>query len=134
MRVHRVVERNQHMAIATGALLLVLGSGLAVAATLPPGGTFLDDDGNVHEANIEAIAAAAITKGCGRHCPSSGLRLPPRIQAHTQANQPPRARILRHWVAWPRRSRPIERREAPHLSNSIARAVVVPASPPPDPT
>ena len=43
-------------------------------ATLPPGGTFIDDDGNVHEAGIEAIAAAAITSGCNppantRFCP-----------------------------------------------------------------
>ena len=29
-----------------------------------PGGTFSDDDGNVHEENIEAIVAAGITRGC----------------------------------------------------------------------
>lgn len=37
-------------------------------------GTFVDDDGNIHEPNIEAIAAAGITKGCNppdndRFCP-----------------------------------------------------------------
>jgi hypothetical protein len=34
-------------------------------AVLPPGGTFDDDDGSVHEADIEAIAEAGITRGCG---------------------------------------------------------------------
>jgi hypothetical protein len=46
-----------------------------VLAVLPPGGTFIDDDGNVHEGGIEAIAAAGITTGCNpptnnRYCPS----------------------------------------------------------------
>ncbi len=31
---------------------------------LPPGGTFVDDNGSVHEPMIEAIAAAGITGGC----------------------------------------------------------------------
>jgi S-layer homology domain len=44
------------------------------AAVLPPGGTFVDDDGIVHEGSIEAIAAADITRGCNppandRFCP-----------------------------------------------------------------
>ncbi len=44
-------------------------------ASLPPGGSFIDDDGNIHEPNIEAIAADGITKGCNpptndRYCPS----------------------------------------------------------------
>ncbi|MGA8039157.1 MAG: S-layer homology domain-containing protein, partial [Acidimicrobiia bacterium] len=49
--------------------------GLAILlAVLPPGGTFVDDDGNVHEGGIEAIAAAGITQGCNppandRYCP-----------------------------------------------------------------
>jgi M6 family metalloprotease-like protein len=39
------------------------------------GNRFVDDDGNIHEANIEAIAAAGITQGCNpplddRYCPS----------------------------------------------------------------
>jgi hypothetical protein len=43
-------------------------------AVLPPGGTFVDDDGNVHEGSIEAIAEAGITVGCNppaydRYCP-----------------------------------------------------------------
>ncbi|HKX74852.1 MAG TPA: N-acetylmuramoyl-L-alanine amidase [Acidimicrobiia bacterium] len=43
-------------------------------AVLPPGGTFVDDDGSVHEGNIEAIAAVDVTRGCNppendRFCP-----------------------------------------------------------------
>ncbi len=49
-----------------------------VAVALPPGGTFLDDDGNVHEANIEALAEAGITRGCNppandRYCPDGSV-------------------------------------------------------------
>lgn len=43
---------------------------------LEPGGTFFDDDGNVHEGAIEAVAAAGITRGCGEadlYCPESGV-------------------------------------------------------------
>lgn len=51
---------------------------VAAAGDLPRGGTFLDDDGNVHEANIEAIAAKGITKGCNPptndlYCPDSSV-------------------------------------------------------------
>ena len=43
----------------------------ASAVDLPPGGTFIDDNGSVHEGDIEAIRAAGITNGCGadRYCP-----------------------------------------------------------------
>ena len=44
-------------------MLVVSSLGAGVAAALPPGGTFVDDNGNVHEPNIEAIAAAGITRG-----------------------------------------------------------------------
>lgn len=64
------------------AFVLVLVLGLCVVtvdgalAMLPPGGTFTDDDGNIHEGNIEAIAADGITNGCNPptndlYCPSS---------------------------------------------------------------
>lgn len=50
---------------------------LGLRSGLPPWfhGTFADDDGNTHEAAIEAIAAAGITSGCAggpapRYCPS----------------------------------------------------------------
>ena len=47
---------------------------VSLAAVLPPGGTFVDDDGSVHEGSIEAIAAEEITVGCNppandRFCP-----------------------------------------------------------------
>ena len=48
--------------------MLLAGLTVAVpaagAAELPPGGTFQDDNGSVHEAAIEAIAAVGVTKGC----------------------------------------------------------------------
>jgi parallel beta-helix repeat protein len=61
--------------------VLVIGSlltGIGAAAALPPGGTFVDDDGNVHEGYIEAIADAGITTGCNaplndRFCPTKGV-------------------------------------------------------------
>jgi hypothetical protein len=51
---------------------------LGLLGALPPGGTFVDDDGSVHEGNIEAIAAAGVTKGCNppandRYCPTDGV-------------------------------------------------------------
>ena len=57
-------------------VLLVFSFAVGAAAQLPPGGTFSDDDGNVHEGFIEAIAAAGITKGCNPpandlYCPDS---------------------------------------------------------------
>lgn len=58
-------------ALSAAVLISVLG---ASAQTLPPGGTFTDDDLNVHEGYIEAIAAEGITAGCDAsgtlYCPS----------------------------------------------------------------
>ena len=60
-------------------LTVVLATALPIsAAALGPGGTFRDDDGNVHEGGIEAIAAAGITKGCNpplndRYCPANSI-------------------------------------------------------------
>jgi len=75
------------------ALLVAAAPATASAASLPPGGTFFDDDGNIHEGAIEAIAALGITRGCGisdLYCPrdavtrgqmaaflTRALRLPP---------------------------------------------------------
>ena len=68
-------SRNRWFAYA-GILAVVLAVTVAipVAAELPPGGSFIDDDGNSHEPNIEAIAAEGITLGCNppigdRYCP-----------------------------------------------------------------
>lgn len=51
---------------------------LALLLALPPGGTFVDDTGSVHEADIEAIAAVGITKGCNppvndHYCPGRAV-------------------------------------------------------------
>jgi hypothetical protein len=52
---------------------------LSVLMALPPGGTFIDDDGNAHESAIEAIAAAGVTVGCNppandRFCPDEHIQ------------------------------------------------------------
>lgn len=59
------------------SVALLLLAGVAVASDGPSvlfAGRFTDDDGNVHEANIEAIAAAGVTAGCDvsgtLYCPS----------------------------------------------------------------
>ena len=90
----------RRQALSTAAAVLIASAIVALpvpgaAAELPPGGTFTDDDGSVHEGYIEAIAAAGITHGCNppandRYCPTSpvtrgqmaafvarALRLPP---------------------------------------------------------
>jgi glucose/arabinose dehydrogenase len=56
------------------AVVLTVTVAIPVTAELPPGGSFIDDDGNTHEPNIEAIAAEGITLGCNppigdRYCP-----------------------------------------------------------------
>ncbi len=63
------------LAAVLAAFLGLQGAPLAAAQELEyPGGSFADDNGSVHEANIEAIAAAGITTGCrlgsDRFCPS----------------------------------------------------------------
>ena len=64
------------LVIALGLALLLPVA--ALADDLGPGGSFIDDDGNIHEGNIEAIAAEGITKGCNpptndRYCPDSSV-------------------------------------------------------------
>ncbi len=59
------------------AMVVAAGLGLPAHGAIGPGGTFVDDDGNPHEGNIEAIFAAQITKGCNeagdRFCPKSAV-------------------------------------------------------------
>jgi hypothetical protein len=60
-------------------VLLTMGALTAVANT----GSFVDDDDSVHQADIEAIAAAGITKGCNppandRFCPDEAVTRRPR--------------------------------------------------------
>lgn len=51
---------------------------VTIFLALPPGGTFTDDDGSVHEGAIEAIAAGGVTRGCNppandRFCPEESV-------------------------------------------------------------
>ena len=65
--------------IIVGVITLVLLASLAGwAGSLPPGGNFIDDDGNTHESAIEAIRLIGVTLGCNpagdRYCPSEAVR------------------------------------------------------------
>ena len=61
------------------AVLVVVGVALpAVAGSSDPGGTFFDDDGNIHQGSIEAIAAEQVTRGCNppqntNYCPGDSV-------------------------------------------------------------
>ena len=66
------------LALMMAAIFAVVVFAAAGAAAVSPGGSFIDDDGNVHEGNIEAIAAAGITRGCNpptnnRYCPTRAV-------------------------------------------------------------
>lgn len=68
----------KRVAITVSLVLGLIGAIPASADQLPPGGSFVDDDGNVHEANIEAIAAIGITRGCNPpantfYCPDDSV-------------------------------------------------------------
>ncbi len=54
----------KRMLFAVGFLLVTALAVPALAGPTDPGGTFVDDNGSVHEANIEAVAAEGITVGC----------------------------------------------------------------------
>ncbi len=61
--------------LALAFVLVAMGSMMADGDELPPGGTFIDDNGSVHEANIEGFVAAGLTSGCNppwsdRYCPN----------------------------------------------------------------
>ena len=62
------------------AVVMVLGFAAAPVHATPPdaAGAFIDDDGSVHEPNINAIEAAGITRGCNPpantlFCPNRSL-------------------------------------------------------------
>ncbi|MDJ0924327.1 MAG: right-handed parallel beta-helix repeat-containing protein [Acidimicrobiia bacterium] len=64
--------------LAVLAVVLAVLSPAVAAVALPPGGSFSDDDGNVHEGYIEAIKAENITSGCNpplndRYCPGKSV-------------------------------------------------------------
>jgi hypothetical protein len=52
------------LVLVMAACLIVPLAGMAASAPITPTGTFLDDDGDIHEGYIEAIAELGITKGC----------------------------------------------------------------------
>ena len=71
----RVVFRPVWLVLALVLVLVSIGTAFAA---LPPGGTFKDDDQSIHEADIEAIAAEGITKGCNPpwntlYCPTGDV-------------------------------------------------------------
>ncbi len=64
----------RRLTLIAGIVACVPFIGLSMAfAVLPPGGSFIDDDGISHEGNIEAIYADGVTQGCDalspRYCP-----------------------------------------------------------------
>lgn len=66
------------LAISTLAALAAVAALPVLAADLPQGGSFSDDDGSVHEGYIEAIAELGITRGCNppdntRFCPDDSV-------------------------------------------------------------
>ena len=80
-----VHQRNTIIELAVlllvAAFVGVLSAPPASAETtdLPPGGSFVDDNGSVHEPNIEAIAHLGLTRGCNppandRFCPGAGVQ------------------------------------------------------------
>jgi len=63
------------LCVSASAWLLPVSVSAAADPPLPPGGTFVDDDGMAEEGYIEAIAAVGVTLGCNppdndRFCPS----------------------------------------------------------------
>ena len=64
----------KRLAVVGLVLSLLLVGTPSLAA--PLSGTFTDDDGNVHEPNIQAIAVEGITLGCGgsQYCPAGTVR------------------------------------------------------------
>ena len=69
--------RRVAVVVALVALVVPFFASVSSAA-LPPGGTFIDDDGDVHEGSIEAIYAAGLTGGCD----SRGIRYCPNDRGH----------------------------------------------------
>jgi S-layer homology domain len=59
-----VMRRVLFVVLVVGGLLFT-GALAGATSGLPPGGSFIDDDGSVHEPSIEAIFAEGITSGCG---------------------------------------------------------------------
>lgn len=68
----RIIVRS--LGVALLAVSMAVGPAVVAQEELPPGGTFTDDDGSIHEGFIEAIATEGVTRGCNppdndRYCP-----------------------------------------------------------------
>lgn len=65
------------LALAACALIGLGVQPASAAEELPPGGTFIDDDGDTHEGAIEALVAEGITQGCDTrqifYCPDDSM-------------------------------------------------------------
>ncbi|VAV93410.1 hypothetical protein MNBD_ACTINO02-926, partial [hydrothermal vent metagenome] len=71
-------NRGRLSVVLSVVVLVAVISATAASGGLSPGGSFVDDDGNIHEGNIEAIKDVGITKGCNpplndRYCPSDSI-------------------------------------------------------------
>src|SRR5262245_14304108 len=68
------IVRRCLASLAATAIVLATAP-MPVAAALPPGGSFIDDNGSTFEGAIEAIVAEGITSGCGggRFCPTEAV-------------------------------------------------------------
>ena len=71
----RLLRLNLVLVAVAASALGGAGAALGADVAYPPGYWFSDDDGSVHEGNIEAIAEAGITVGCGEglYCPAEEL-------------------------------------------------------------
>jgi hypothetical protein len=85
--------------LSIGALALLLATTVPqTAGAVSQVGTFSDDDGNVHEGTIEAIAAAGITRGCNppvndHYCPDDPVTRGQMAALVSRALQLPQAAI-----------------------------------------
>ena len=74
----RTRNATRYWLLLVVATLLGVMASPAAANPLVPGGTFTDDDGNIHEGFIEAVATERITLGCNppantNYCPDDGV-------------------------------------------------------------
>lgn len=67
------ISVNRRLLLSLLSLVALIATVVAIQTPAMAGGSFDDDDGNIHERAIEAIARAGITKGCddGEFCPDA---------------------------------------------------------------
>ena len=72
------MSRRRIFTIALALAVAIPATISGALADLPAGGSFIDDNGNIHEGYIEAIKTEGITKGCNppvndRYCPAAAV-------------------------------------------------------------